>query len=106
MGPGRFGPPGMGQEMRDKLREPKPKNIKEVPRYLKNITKSFFQRLFYTVGLVWEARPSLVFLMLFMAIFNGVSPVVGAFISANLINVIAESLLKTATAEEVLIALL
>ena len=107
MGPGRFGPPGMGrEEMMQKLREPKPKSIKEVPRYLKNITKSFFTRLFYTVGLVWEARPSLVFLMIFMAIFNGVSPVVGAFISANLINVIAQSLMGTATASEVLTALL
>ena len=107
MGPGGFGSPGMGrEEMREKLREPKPKNIKEIPRYLKNITKSFFHRLFYTVGLVWEARPSLVFLMLFMAIFNGVSPVVGAFISANLINVIAQSLMKLASAEAVLVALL
>ncbi len=107
MGPGGFGPPGMGrEEMMQKLREPKPKNIKEVPRYLKNITKSFFQRLFYTVGLVWEARPSLVFLMMFMALFNGISPVVGAFISANLINVIARSLAGSALVEEVLFALM
>ena len=107
MGPMGFGPPGMGrEEMNAKLREPKPKNIKEVPRFLRNITRSFFERLFYTVKLVWEARPSLVFLMLFMAVFNGVSPVVGAFISANLLNVIAASLMKTATANEVLIALL
>lgn len=107
MGPMGFGPPGMGrEEMMAKLREPKPKSIKEVPRYLRNITKSFFERLFYTVKLVWEARPSLVFLMIFMAIFNGVSPVIGAFISANLLNVIAASLLKTATSSEVLVALL
>ncbi|MBQ7365277.1 MAG: ABC transporter ATP-binding protein [Clostridia bacterium] len=107
MGPGGFGPPGMGrEEMMAKLREPKPKSIKEVPRYLKNITKSFFSRLFYTVGLVWEARPSLVFLMVFMAIFNGVSPVVGAFIAAELITVISEALLGTATANAVFVALL
>ena len=107
MGPGGFGPPGMRREdMYAKLREPKPKNIREVPRYLKNVTKSFFTRLFYTVALVWEAKPSLVFLMAFMAIFNGVIPVVGAYISANLINVIAAAILKEATANEVLIALL
>ncbi len=107
MGPGGFGPPGMGkEEMYAKLREPKPKNIKEVPRYLKNITKSFFSRLFYTVGLVWEAKPSLVFLMAFMAIFNGIIPVVGAYISANLINVIADAIAKEATSGMVLIALL
>lgn len=107
MGPGGFGPPGMGrEEMYAKLREPKPKNIKEVPRYLKNVTKAFFVRLFYTVALVWEAKPSLVFLMAFMAIFNGVIPVLGAFITANLLNVITASLMGDATKNDVLIALM
>ena len=107
MGPGGFGPHGMGrEEMYAKLREPKPKNIKEVPRYLKNVTKAFFVRLFYTVALVWEAKPSLVFLMAFMAIFNGVIPVVSAFITANLMNVITASLIGNASGNEVLIALM
>ncbi len=105
MGPGGFR--GMGrEEMNAKLREPKPQNIKEVPRYLRNIIKNFFKRLFYTVGLVWEAKPSLLFLMVFMAVFNGVVPVVSAYITAHLLNVIASSIAGTATADEVLIALL
>ncbi len=108
MGPGGFGgPPGMGrEEMNAKLREPKPKNIKELPHYLKNVTKNFFTRLFYTVGLVWEAKPSLVILMGFMALFNGVMPVAGAYITAHLLNVIAASIAGTVTRNEVLIALL
>ena len=108
MGPGGFGPPpGMGrEEMYQKLREPKPKNIKGVPRYLKNITRTFFIRLFYTVALVWEAKKSLVFLMAFMAIFNGVIPVVGAFITANLMNVITASLQNEASSQDVLFALM
>ena len=106
MGPGGFGPPGGREDMYAKLREPKPKNIKEVPRYLKNITKTFFVRLFYTVALVWEAKPSLVFLMAFMAIFNGVIPVLGAYITANLLNVITASLMGEASSNEVLFALM
>ncbi len=108
MGPGGFGPPPrMGrEEMNAKLREPKPKSIKEVPQYLKNVTKNFFSRLFYTVGLVWEAKPSLVIIMIFMAIFNGVMPVFGAYISANLLNVITSSYIGTVTKAAVLTALL
>jgi len=106
MGPGGFGPPGGREDMYAKLREPKPKNVKEVPRYLKNVTKAFFVRLFYTVALVWEAKPSLVFLMGFMAIFNGVIPVVGAFITANLLNVITASLEGEASRNDVLLALM
>ena len=35
MGPG-FGPP-VDMDMKKKLAEPKPKSIKEVPRYIKNV---------------------------------------------------------------------
>lgn len=107
MGPGGFGPPSVGrEEMNARLREPKPKNIREVPRYLKNVFKKFFSRLFYIVALVWEAKPSLILVMIFMALFNGVTPVVGAFISAHLVTVIAARIAGTATAQAVLTALL
>lgn len=36
--------------------------------------------------LVWETRKWILFFNVFMAIFNGIAPVIGAFISANLIN--------------------
>ena len=81
-----FGPPGDPRAMIEKLKEPKPKSIKEVPSYLKKVVGGFFSRLFYIVKLVWEARPALLFLMVFMALFDGVMPVVGSLITANLLN--------------------
>ena len=90
MGHGGFGPP---TEAVDKLREAKPKSIREVPRYLGKLIKSFCQRLGYIIKLVWEAKPSLLILMVIMAVFNGISPVISAYISANLLNKVAEAIL-------------
>lgn len=90
-GPGGFmGPPP--SEMNEKLKEPLPKNIREVPSYIKRVTGSFFTRLIYIAKLVWEAKKSLMLIMVFMAVFNGVSPVLSAFISANLLNAVAKAL--------------
>nr|MBQ4319744.1 ABC transporter ATP-binding protein [Clostridia bacterium] len=101
MGPGGFGPPHMHGN-NDKLKEPLPKSIKEVPRFLRNITRSFCYRLFYIFGLVWETRPWILFLMLFMAIFNGVMPVISAFITAALLNTLAEAYLGKVAFEAVM----
>ncbi len=59
-----------------------PKNI--IPQ-----AKSFFARLFYIVGLVWEAKPIILIAMATLCLFDGVLPVVGAFISKELLNEIA-----------------
>ncbi|MBR6557054.1 MAG: hypothetical protein IKT60_06460, partial [Clostridia bacterium] len=53
--------------------------------------KNFFTRLFYIYQLVWEARPSILFVMVFMSVFNGVMPVLGALLSANILNALAEA---------------
>ena len=90
MGPG-FGPPP-NHEMNEKLKEPKPQSLGEVPGYLKRLISKFFFRLFYIVRLVWEARPSLLFSMMFMALFNGIMPVIGSLISANLLTKLASAL--------------
>lgn len=90
MGPGGFGPPP--SEMNEKLKEPLPKSIKEVPSYLRRLLSSFFSRLVYIVKLVWEAKKSLLILMIFMAVFNGIAPVAAAYVSANLLNRIAGAL--------------
>ena len=84
MGPGFGGPPSMNAI--DKLRVPPPKNIREVPSYLRKLLSGFFSRLFYIFGLVWETGPWILFVMVFMAVFNGVMPVIGATITANIIN--------------------
>lgn len=94
MGPGmRMGKPPW--EMNNELKPKKPKKLSEVPGYLKKVFGGFFKRLFYIFGLVWEARPILLFVMVFMAIFNGVMPVVGSYISANLLNSLAALFTKT-----------
>ena len=88
MGPGFMG--GRAPwEMEDKLKPKKPKSIKEVPAYLRTLFGGFFKRVFYIFGLVWEAKPLLLFVMIFMAVFNGVMPVVGSYISAHLLNSLA-----------------
>ncbi len=85
-----MGPPP--SVMNEKLKEPLPKKISEVPGYLKRVSQSFFSRLFYVIKLVWEAKKSLLIMMVFVAAFNGVSPVFAAYISANLLNRVAEVL--------------
>lgn len=90
MGPGFWRPPP--SDINQRLKEPLPKNIKEVPDYLKRLFSKFFSRLFYIIRLVWEAKKSLLIMMIFTAAFNGVSPIVSAYISANLLNKIAEVL--------------
>ena len=51
----------------------------------------FFSRLFYIYSLVWETRPWMLFVMLFMSVFNGVMPLLGAVISRNLINALIDA---------------
>lgn len=108
MGPGGMGPGGPANRSAiDKLKEPPPKSIKEVPRYIKNVLKGTFSRLLYIFKLVWETRPWILFVMVFMAILNGVMPVVGAFISAKLINAIAFAIThKTGLTREIILLLI
>lgn len=82
MGP----PPGFIRGVNDKLKEPLPKSIREVPGYLQRLLGKFFYRLFYIFKLVWEAKPWILFVMMFMSVWNGVSPVISAYIGAELIN--------------------
>ena len=88
-------PPPFGRGPHDKVndqyRVPKPKKIKDVPSYIKTIIGNFFQQLFYTFKLVWEAKHSVLFLMLFMSIFNGVTPVIGSLIGKEILNKLAEA---------------
>ncbi|MBP5210153.1 MAG: ABC transporter ATP-binding protein [Clostridia bacterium] len=68
---------------------PKPKNIKEVPGYLKKVLGGFFYRFFYILRLVWETSPAMMIALVFMAIVSGVLPVVGAHITAELVQKIS-----------------
>ena len=74
----------------DQNRVPKPKSLKEVPAYLRTLFVTFFSRLFYIFALSWEAKPSLVFAMAFICVFNGVAPVIGAMIGARILNALSQ----------------
>ncbi len=87
LGPGgQMGPP---RHTQDKNREPLPQNIKEVPRFIKNITVAFFSRLFYIFRLVWEANPWILIVMIVIALINGLLPISGTYITAQIINLLA-----------------
>lgn len=68
---------------------PKPNSIKELPRYVGQVLKGFFSRYAYVFKLVWETSPFLLFVMSFSAVFNGLFPVFGAYVTAELLNSIA-----------------
>ena len=78
--------PPPDRRVNDQYRIPAPKHIKEVPKYVKDVLSAFFKRLGYIVKLVWEASPAIVFVMSFMALFDGIMPVVGTYITGQLIN--------------------
>lgn len=88
MGPG--GPRRLRMD-NNKLKEPLPKNIKEVPDYLKRVVFKFFKRLFYIFGLVWNTAPWILICLTLIALLTGILPVVTAWVAAELINVLADA---------------
>ncbi len=80
--------PPIRKEQNDGI--PKPKKLSEVPSYLIKVTRGFFSRLFYIVSLVWESTPGMLLAMIALCILGGVLPVVGAYISKDLLNSIAD----------------
>ena len=65
MGPGNGGWGGPRYEY-EKVQ--KPKNIKDVPRYLSELFGGFFYRLGYIFVIVWKASPLILFTMVFISI--------------------------------------
>ena len=96
-------PPGAAA---DKLKEPKPQNIKEVPGFLWRLVSKFFFRLFYIFRLVWDAKPWILFVMMLNSVLNGVFPVIGAFLSARVLNGFADVIKGTVDSFSVIVALL
>ncbi len=73
----------------DQHKVPPPKSIKEVPSYIFTLTKTFLSRLFYIYKLVWEAKKSLFFVTVLVAVIEGLLPTVSAFVLAELLNQLA-----------------
>jgi len=84
-------PPPPDSKVNDAYRIPPPKSIKEVPSFLKKLIKSMSERMFYIVKLVWEASPSILFVMSFMTLFNGIMPVIGSLIGKEILNNLARA---------------
>ena len=84
-----YGPPP--SEATERLKVPKPKNLHEVPDYLKKTVGGTCSRLLYIFKLVWETQPILLIFMLFMTVYNGIMPLVGTLITAHLLECIVQS---------------
>ena len=80
-----MGPPiGGGNE---KYKEPLPKSLREVPRFLKNVIFKFFGHLGYILKLVWQTGRWITLSMFAIAVLQGALPVVTAKIGAQLLNI-------------------
>ena len=84
-----FGPPPPPR-MSDGLK--KPTKIREVPAYLAKWIKGFITRLFYIISLVWETAPGVLIFLALFCVLDGLLPVIGAYISRELLNGIADLL--------------
>ncbi len=90
-----FGPPPRMYRPTDGLE--KPSSLKEVPSYILKRIKGFLTRLFYIIGLVWQTAPAILIFMALFCLLEGLLPVVGAYISSELLNKIAELIGNTST---------
>ena len=84
-----YGPPPLRKNPTDKTE--KPKSIKEYPKYLMRLIGGFFSRYYFIFKLVFETNPFYLFAMALVAICSGVFPIVGAHITANLLQSIADA---------------
>lgn len=79
--------PPMGGRMPPNYQRPKPpKSVSDVPRYLKEVFGGFFKRFFYILKLVWNTGHWIPLLLSFVALFKGITPVIGSVISQRILN--------------------
>lgn len=81
--------PGRPMPMEHKRPTP-PKSIKELPGYLYEVFGGFFKRFFYIIKLVWETGWWIPVILSFVALFKGVTPVIGSLISKNILNALQD----------------
>lgn len=95
MGPQRM---PMGQYKYDRIKPPK--GPLDLPRYLKELLGGFFARLIYIFSIVWKSGPLFLLVMCFVALFDGLMPVVGALISSKVLNELQAIITRTALGEQ------
>ncbi|MBR4017032.1 MAG: ABC transporter ATP-binding protein [Oscillospiraceae bacterium] len=77
----------MRGRMQPNYQRPKPpESLKDVPRYLSELFGGFFKRFFYILKLVWNTGHWIPILLAFVALFRGVTPVIGSLISQRILN--------------------
>ena len=81
-------PPPPGNE---RFKPQKPKSIKDFPLYIKRTVGGTLYRLFYIFKLVWETQPLLFVFRMIMTVYNGLIPLVGTLITANLLEKVVAS---------------
>ena len=84
-------PPRPPKPLNDGLE--KPKKLKDIPAYLIKVVGGFFSRLFYIVSLCLEAKPSMFILLVVLCLVDGLVPVFGAYVSAQLVDRVADMIL-------------
>ena len=67
----------------------KPRSLREVPAYICKKVKGFTTRLLYIVKLVWQSAPIMLIAMALLCLIDGILPVIGAYISKDLLNEIS-----------------
>ena len=87
------------------MREPKykktppPKNLADLPRYLREIIGGFFKRLVYIFELVWRTGPWILITLILVSIFEGIMPLIGSLISRGILNELQTLISERATAQ-------
>ncbi len=87
-GTGRMPPPppaGRGFDPQYVRVEP-PKNFRDIFRFLRELLGGFFHRFVYILRLVWDTGHWILFTMTLIALFEGVTPVIGSLISKSILN--------------------
>lgn len=85
-----WGPPPWNSKATEKLKEPKPQSLREVPGFVLRVISKFFSRLLYIFRLVWDAKPWILFVMILNSVLNGVLPLAGALIGKYVLDALAQ----------------
>ena len=67
-------------------RVPPPKNIADLPRFLRELIGGFFKRLGYIFKMVWETGHWIFISLVLAAILSGIIPVISSIISKDILN--------------------
>ncbi len=79
-------PPPVGGKQDHYNRVEPLKGIGDIPRFIKDLVVGFFSRLFYTFKMVWDTGHWILFALLSISVLTGVLPIVGSFITKDILN--------------------